>query len=313
MWLAPLHGITNFHFRNCLYRHVEGIDVAVTPFLPVGSAAQLNVRRWRDVAPENNTVCETIPQLIGNNPPHFVDTIRELQKLGYQRFNWNIGCPATQVVRKQRGCGIMPHPAWVEDVVKLVTEETDCRFSVKMRLGLRSPGEGLEIVERLNKYPLDFLAVHPRLGVQQYEGVPDFDSFQKIYNLSANPLVYSGDIFDLPSYRHLMERFPKVAAVMLGRGILRNPFLAEELRAGAPLPEEVRRQRFRAFYEDYVEMLRQVRGEQGSLSVLKELWHYFAHFFGLTEPVLHSLLRLTDYREFCGRAAEICSGNNGNE
>ena len=136
---------------------------------------------------------------------------------------------------------------------------------------------------------------------------------QKIYDISANPLLYSGDIFDIPSYRHLMERFPKVASVMLGRGILRNPFLAEELRAGAPLPEEVRRQRFRAFYEDYVEMLRQVRGEQGSLSVLKELWHYFAHFFGLTEPVLHSLLRFTDYREFCGRAAEICYGNNGNE
>ena len=308
LWLAPLHGITNFHFRNCLYRHVEGIDVAVTPFLPVGAAAQLNVRRWRDVAPENNTACETIPQLIGNNPPHFVDTIRELQKLGYRRFNWNIGCPAAQVVRKQRGCGIMPHPAWVEDVVKLVSEETDCRFSVKMRLGLRSPDEGLEIVERLNKYPLDFIAVHPRLGVQQYEGVPDMETFQKIYDLSTNPLVYSGDIFDIPSYRRLMKAFPKVAAVMLGRGILRNPFLAEELRAGAPLPASERQRRFAAFYGDYVEMLRQVRGEQGSLSVLKELWHYFAHFFDLPEADLHSLLRLTDYRDFCERAGEILRG-----
>lgn len=305
LWLAPLHGITNFHFRNCLYRHVEGFDVAVTPFLPVGSTAQLNVRRWRDVAPENNAACETIPQLIGNNPPHFVDTIRELQKLGYNRFNWNIGCPAAQVVRKQRGCGIMPHPAWVEDVVKLVTEETDSRFSVKMRLGLRSTGEGIDIVKRLNKYPLDFIAVHPRLGVQQYEGVPDADAFKVIYDLSTNPLIYSGDIFDIPSYQQLVARFPKVSGVMLGRGVLRNPFLAEELRSGVALPEEVRRRRFHAFYSDYVDMLRQVRGEQGSLSILKELWHYFAHFFGLTESELHSLLRLTDYSEFCERAAVI--------
>ena len=279
--------------------------MAVTPFLPVGSVAQLNVRRWCDVAPENNTACETIPQLIGNNPPHFVDTIRELQKLGYNRFNWNIGCPAAQVVRKQRGCGIMPHPAWVEDVVKMVMEETDCRFSVKMRLGLRSPDEGIEIVERLNRYPLDFIAVHPRLGVQQYEGTPDFAAFQKIYELSVNPLIYSGDIFDIPSYQRLLAQFPKVSGVMLGRGVLRNPFLAEELRAGMALPEKVRQHRFRAFYSDYVDMLRQIRGEQGSLSVLKELWHYFAHFFGLSEPELHSLLRLTDYSEFCGRAAEI--------
>ena len=305
LWLAPLHGITNYHFRNCLYRHVEGFDVAVTPFLPVGATSQLNVRRWRDVAPENNTARKIIPQLIGNNPPHFVDTIHELQKLGYNRFNWNIGCPAAQVVRKQRGCGIMPHPAWVEDVVKLVTEETDCLFSVKMRLGLRSPDESLEIMERLNKYPLDFIAIHPRLGVQQYEGFPDMGTFRKLYELSSNPLIYSGDIFDIPSYQQLTEAFPKLMAVMLGRGILRNPFLPEELLAGTPLPETVRRQRFSAFYSDYVDMLRHVRGEQGSLSVLKELWHYFAHFFNLTEPALHSLLRLTNYHEFCGRATEI--------
>ena len=279
--------------------------MAVTPFLPVGSTAQLNVRRWRDVAPENNTACETIPQLIGNNPPHFVDTIHELQKLGYTRFNWNIGCPAAQVVRKQRGCGIMPHPAWVEDVVKLVTEETDCRFSVKMRLGLRNTNEGLEIVERLNRYPLDFIAVHPRLGIQQYEGVPDLSTFQKIYDLSVNPLIYSGDIFDIPSYQQVTKSFPKLMAVMLGRGILRNPFLAEEICKGETLPKEERQRRFSAFYGDYVEMLRQVRGEQGSLSVLKELWHYFAHFFDLPETDLHLLLRLTDYREFCVRAKEF--------
>lgn len=303
MWLAPLHGITNYHFRNCLYRHVEGFDVAITPFLPVGATEQLNVRRWRDVAPENNTACKTIPQLIGNNPPHFVDTIRELQKLGYNQFNWNIGCPAAQVVRKQRGCGIMPHPSWVEDVVRLVTSETDCLFSVKMRLGLHTPEEGMEIVERLNKYPIDFIAVHPRLGVQQYEGIPDNDSFQKIYNLSVHPLIYSGDIFDIPSYQQLMEAFPKISGVMLGRGVLRNPFLAEELLSGKRLPEKERKQRFNAFYADYVAELREVRGE--SLSVLKELWHYFAYFFDLTEPELHSLLRLTDYKEFCRRAEEL--------
>ena len=41
------------------------------------------------------------------------------------------------------------------------------------------------------------------------------------------------------------------------------------------------------------------------LSVLKELWHYFARFFDLPEADLHSLLRLTDYQDFCRRAGEI--------
>ena len=74
-WLAPLHGITHYHFRNCLNRHVEGISVAVTPFLPVEAAGRLNVKKWVDIQPDNNVGLDIIPQLIGNTPSHFVDTI----------------------------------------------------------------------------------------------------------------------------------------------------------------------------------------------------------------------------------------------
>ncbi len=303
-WLAPLHGITNFHFRNCLNRHVKNLSVAVTPFLPVGATSQINVRRWVDVAPENNRSGEVIPQLIGNEPTHFVDTIRELQKLGYQRFNWNIGCPAAQVVRKQRGCGIMPHPERVEAVVRLVTQETDCCFSIKMRLGLKSPEEGLAILERLQPYPLDFVAVHPRLGVQQYEGKPDFSMFRRMYETTGQNLVYSGDIFDLSSYQYLVDHFPKVRQVMLGRGILRNPFLAEELTTGQMLSDGERTERFAAFYADYIQTMQAARGEHGTLSILKELWHYFAHFCQLSPEALQELLRITDFKEFNERAGK---------
>ena len=78
-WLAPLHGITHYHFRNCLNRHVEGISVAVTPFLPVEAAGRLNGKKWVDIQPDNNVGLDIIPQLIGNTPSHFVDTIRALQ------------------------------------------------------------------------------------------------------------------------------------------------------------------------------------------------------------------------------------------
>lgn len=306
--LAPLHGITNYHFRNCLKRHVGGFDMAVTPFLAVQETAKLNVRKWPDIQPENNVGLEVIPQLIGNVPTHFTDTIRELQKLGYRRFNWNIGCPSAQVVRKQRGCGIMPFPERVEAVVKAVTEQTDCAFSVKMRLGWKSAAEGLEIVERLNAYPLDFIAIHPRLGVQEYEGVPDLTAFGEMYRRTRQRVIYSGDIFDLASYRQLMEAFPDLQSVMLGRGMLRNIFLAEELTAGHPLAEDEKRERFAAFYDDFAQTMVAARGEHGTLSLLKELWHYFAVFFQLSEEELRGLLRINEYAEFQGRAKEWTKG-----
>ena len=172
LWLAPLDGITNYVYRNCLCRHFGGIDFFMTPFLPVQERAKLNVANWRDIWPKNNVLKPTVPQLMGNNPPHFVDTMNLLHEAyGYTSYNWNIGCPVAQVVRRHRGCGVMPDTDRVEEVVRTVTEQTPYKFSVKMRLGLHSPEEGLKILDRLEKYPLEFVVVHPRLGKQLYEEI----------------------------------------------------------------------------------------------------------------------------------------------
>ena len=84
-----------------------------------------------------------------------------------------------------------------------------------------------------------------------------------------------------------------------------NIFLAEELTAGETLPQEVKRRRFADFYHDLVETLAEARGRQHILSLLKELWHYFATFYQLTPQELVTLLRITDIDEFERRTMEI--------
>ena len=310
-WLAPLHGITNYPFRNCLHRHVAGFNVAVTPFLAVQERSKLNVRKWLDVLPENNPDLEIIPQLIGNQPSHFVDTILELQQFGYTRFNWNIGCPAHQVVRKQRGCGLMPYPERVEAVVNEVLGKTDCRFSIKMRIGLKSPEESFAIMERLQNYPLDFLCIHPRLGVQEYEGEPDLETFRRLFEMSRNRVVYSGDVFDVDSFQKICALVPDLQAIMLGRGILRNIFLAEELSNAScvntidkSLLHNDLQERFLHFYKDLETMMFATRGEH-ALAPLKELWHYFRFFWNVSDDNLQILMRKTAWNEFSAFAYSL--------
>lgn len=280
--------------------------MAVTPFLAAQELAKLNVRKWPDIQPANNSGMSIIPQLMGNEPQQIVDTLKALSTLGYRQVNWNIGCPSAQVVRKQRGCGLMPHADKVEAVVDAACREVpECRLSVKMRIGWSNPAEGLEIIERLNPYPIDFIAIHPRLGIQEYNGTPDWDQLAKMCEKTTHRVVYSGDINDLDSYRRFRACFPDIHSIMLGRGILRNIFLAEELTAGETLPLEVKRQRFADFYHDLVETLAEARGRQHILSLLKELWHYFATFYQLTPQELVTLLRTTDIDEFERQTMEI--------
>lgn len=298
-WLAPLHGITYYYYRNILFQHSAGIEKVITPFFPAHLFDKLNVKKWTDLSQKNNPFLPVIPQLMGNDPHAMLDTVLAIHDvLGFQNVNWNLGCPMNQIVRKQRGCGLMPHPDTIENVVKTITSKTNISFSVKLRLGLKDPKEGLEIIKILNDYPIDSVIIHPRLGIQQYEGVVDLDGFEQMYQLSKHRVIYNGDIVDLDSFQRLKTRFPDIHQWMIGRGILRNPFLVEELQKGERLAQNERTERFHKFYTTLTESYFALRGDQAALPKLKELWKYMATFCGLSDMQLKGLLQINDVREF---------------
>ena len=301
--MAPLHGVTVSRFRNVFFRHFGGIDDVMAPFLPVVDAPTVRARQWKDILPQNNENQKILPQLMGNEPEQFVNTLHMLADMGFTAANWNIGCPMQQIVRKIRGCGLMPHPDRVEKVVEAVCSRTTVRFSLKMRLGLQSPQEGVRLLERMESYPLDFVVIHPRLGVQHYEGVPDWDAFDALLAATSHEVVYSGDVWSVANYQRLQERYPSIRQWMLGRGLLQNPFLAEQIKSPDVAAEK---QRFLAFYDDLLATWH-ASGltEKGILNSLKELWHYFAAFCHLSDEQLRKLLREETLHSFEEQAKKL--------
>lgn len=303
IWLAPLHGITSRTFRNTLCRHFGGIDFFMSPFLPAQPQGKLNPKVWQDIDPGLNTALPLVPQLMGNRPEAVADTMAMLHdRWGHSRFNLNIGCPSSPVVRHTRGCGLMPHPDLVEAIVREATGKTPLRLSLKMRLGLHDADEGREILRRLNQYPLDFIVIHPRLGDEQYSGTPHWDLFEEFLSITTHNVIYSGDIFTREDFLSLSKKFPQVKGWMLGRGMLRNPFLAEEIKGMATGDRQAR---FLAFHERLTEVLLPLRGESGTLANLKELWHYFADFADTPGTELQQLLRITELERFSHRSRQL--------
>jgi len=299
IWLAPLHGITYYYFRNVLFQHCAGIDRVIAPFVPAQLHDKLNVKKWVDLHPENNPFIPIIPQLMGNDPQAMVDTILALQKTySFPVINWNIGCPMNPIVRKKRGCGIMPYLSMIEEVVQKVNDETTISFSIKMRLGMLKKEEGIEIIKMLNHYPIENIIIHPRLGIQQYEGMVDLDAFEEMISDSKHKIVYSGDIVDLDGYQELKHRFSKITDWMIGRGALRDPFLIQEIKSQNKISKQEKKELFQSYYEDIKYSLYSLKGEQSALPKLKELWKYYAHFFNLSEEALRSLLQCRDVMEF---------------
>lgn len=228
MILAPMQGLTEVMFRRVYEECFPGaIALAVSPFLSLthGNLADA----WdkiEDVLPENNDgSIPVIPQILGKEPDEFIALGNRLFDLGYNELNWNMGCPMRKVAAKHRGSGILPYPDEVRTILDAVLPQLKPRLSVKVRLGLKSTDDIFHLIPVLNDYPLASVTVHPRLGRQQYNGHPDLDTFALVLPQLKAPVIYNGDIVSGADAKRIKERFPTVADLMVGRGVLYRPTL----------------------------------------------------------------------------------------
>ena len=89
--------------------------------------------------------------------------------------------------------------------------------------------------------PLEQITLHPRIGTQQYKGSVNMEAFNEFYALCKHPMIYNGDVTTVNGIRQLEENYPKLAGIMIGRGLLARPSLATEYVSGLELPWEKRR------------------------------------------------------------------------
>ncbi|MBR1550204.1 MAG: tRNA-dihydrouridine synthase family protein [Bacteroidales bacterium] len=275
MILAPMQGLTEVMFRRVYEECFPGaIALAVSPFLSLthGNLADA----WdkiEDVLPENNVgSIPVVPQILGKEPDEFIALGNRLYELGYNELNWNMGCPMRKVAAKHRGSGILPYPDEVRSILDAVLPQLKPRLSVKVRLGLKSTDDIFRLVTVFNDYPLASVTVHPRLGRQQYSGHPDLDTFSQVLPLLKAPVIYNGDIVTGADARRIRQRFPQVADLMVGRGILYRPTLPLDI--ADPTRDTSNDLRLAShFIERLVqEILSVMPSDQARIRKIKEYW-----------------------------------------
>jgi tRNA-dihydrouridine synthase len=276
--LAPLHGITNVIFRNTFYDHFRGFDAATAPFIIAKNMIRADNKLLKDLFPERNLGgVPLIPQILSKDPEEFIHLSGHLHEMGYREINWNLGCPYPMVADKKRGSGLLPYPALIDSFLERVCAIPGAEISLKIRLGRESEEEILDLIPVFNRYPLSKIIIHPRTGIQMYEGHVHLDWFEKAASMIRHPVAYNGDIFDKQIFDSLRARFPFVTEWMIGRGALRNPFLPEIL-ADIDAPRDIIR--IRKFHDDLFERYaEEFNGHVHVLDKMKEIWTHMGSFF----------------------------------
>ena len=246
---APLQGYTDFEYRRIHARHCGGVDTYYTPFIRWEKGG-IREKDIRDILPENNEGLHLVPQIICADTDEFNRLADAIQELGYGEMDLNMGCPAPMQTKLMRGSGILPHPTRVSALLKEMGRRPEVRFSAKMRLGFEEKEEWRKLSDMLDSSCLKHLTVHPRIGKQMYKGEVDMDAFNEVYDSIHLPIIYNGDVTSMEQISSLSERYPNLHGIMMGRGLLARPTLAQECLMGKEMPHEERMSILMQMHED---------------------------------------------------------------
>jgi tRNA-dihydrouridine synthase B len=300
IYLAPLQGFTDYAFRKAFAACFEMPDKSFSPFIET----HINDKRiYRDVLPERNSGYKLIPQLLGNDVTEMRRAVDELVGMGYGEINWNLGCPYPMVTRKKQGAGLLPFSERIDEIFNELFKTESCRFSVKMRLGMQQPDEWKSLISTLNRYPLTEVILHGRTADQLYKGEVNLEMFAEFTESISHPVCYNGDVFSLDKFELLSERFPKIDRWMLGRGILANPLIIQEIRTGRKADEAEVRKAVSRLHEQLILLnTSRLNGDSHLLNKMKPYWEYFSQAFAGKEKIYKKIrksTKLDTYQSAC--------------
>lgn len=274
IYAAPLQGFTETAWRNAHAQSFGGVDAYYTPFIRL-EKGEIRNKDKRGVSPGENTVPRLIPQIIASEPDELEKLVTFLMIQGYREIDLNMGCPFPLIVRRRKGSGILSHPEKVAALLEAMKTFPEVCFSVKMRLGWENAEEWRKVLPLLNRSCVKQVTLHPRIGKQQYKGVVDMEVFRCFYEACELPLVYNGDLCTVTAVREILEAYPRLKGVMLGRGLLADPSLAKAFREELMSEDEIKARTFRMHRLMYLYYQRIIEGGDAQLlTKLKAIWEY---------------------------------------
>ncbi|AJE04777.1 dihydrouridine synthase [Geobacter pickeringii] len=240
--LAPMQGLTNRALRSLFIDWVRP-DVVFTEFMrvnPVAATRRLSAGDLREMAPDEGGV-PLVVQLIGHGRDALVSAARAAEEAGAVHLNLNMGCPYGRMTSGLTGGGMLKRPEDLEEIIPALRRAIAGTFSVKLRAGYDDLRQVFDLLPLFEAAEVDFLVLHPRTVVQEYDGRADHGITAEVVRSTRLPVIANGDIRTAADGLRLLTE-SGAAGLMLGRGAIADPLLFQRLRGQAAAdPDELQR------------------------------------------------------------------------
>ena len=239
--LAPMEGVMDAPMR-ALIADLGGFDYGVSEFIRVGQNLVDAKLVLRDIPDLNKPVFghAKFPlqlQLLGDSPEFMAASAIEGCIAGARAIDINFGCPAPTILRHSGGAALLKTPCAITEILSAVRKAVPAMIpvSAKVRLGWDNPNDVDAIARAVEDGGASWITIHARTKQEGYRPGVHWDALARVKSNLSIPVIANGDLFTAEDVVRCASE-TGCSHFMIGRGILKNPFLAHDIRALRSLP-----------------------------------------------------------------------------
>lgn len=279
--LAPMAGICNSAFRKIIKE--MGCSLVYAEMVS-DKGLIYDSKKTKDMLYFEECERPIAQQIFGSDKDTFVKAAIMVEEIMHPDIiDINMGCPVPKVaVKAQAGAALLKNLNKMYDIVSSVVKAVSVPVTVKIRSGWDNNSiNAVEVAKVCEKAGASAICVHGRTRSQGYSGSVDLDIIKRVKESVNIPVIGNGDITSTKSAERMLS-YTGCDAIMIGRGVLGNPWLMREiityLNTGTIIPKPSYREKIEMCFH-HMDYLLKIKNEK--VAVLEMRSHISWYLKGL--------------------------------